>query len=208
MKKSFEKLKTINLDYKATVDALAGSYAEAGLCDRQYNDEIKAQRLTERNVDYNARIDAAAEKALAEATLEIDKLRGAMRAYITGSDDAAALAAAQALVSAGVELSDTELAAFSEKGGFATLKLLEKHTGGKVETPDLEKFNTELREVQGHFNSIKNYRGGLAHVGPASPWGNALSPVVSNEVHRGLIDKFGEKLDEMAERWACLGNGG
>ena len=31
MKKSFEKLKTINLDYKATVDALAESYAEAGL---------------------------------------------------------------------------------------------------------------------------------------------------------------------------------
>lgn len=204
MKTVCEKLKKINTDYKGCVDELAAQYEWDSAADLCYNEEIKAQRLRNRITDFNGRIDRAAENALAEAALEIDKLRGMFSAYIANSDDAATLAAVRAIVSAGVELSDGEAAVLSERGGFVTLKLLEKHTGGRIKAPDMESFGRELGEIRGHFNSIKYYRGGLASIAPASEWGHALHPATMSGIQQGLIEHFAEKLDCFAERWACV----
>lgn len=199
MNEVFEKLKKISDSYKKTATDIAENYDLDGRKDYLYSDEVKGQREAERNIRFNAEIDKAAEKALSEAMAEIDKLRGAVREYVVSSDDAAALAALQALVSSGVELSDSELAAFSQKGGFATWKLLEKSSGGKVRAPRLERLEEDLGELTSFFKNVVFFRGGLGGINVARPWGQ--SGTFGDVVMRGQLDKFPEKLSQMQERW-------
>jgi len=202
MKTTFERLKKISSNYRAAVDELAPAYTKDAAPDASYNDEIRAERARARNNDYNARIDALARKAQEAAAPEIAELRRAIQAYTTSSTDPATLATLQGLISAGVELSDAEIKAFAQKGGYAVLKLLERPSKGHVKAPDPMRFEQELRDLEIHFKDISTYRGGLAKISPDKPWG--LVPVTGNVIMAGRLDKFPAKLDAMAERWACI----
>ncbi len=202
MKSIFGKLKQISSDYRAAVDELAEDYELAGRQDYLYNNEIKAQRVQQRNADFNNRISQAAARAQEAAAPEIVKLRGAIQAYITDSTDPATVQTRQALLSAGVELSDMEIVAFAEKGGYAVLRLLEKPSKGHVVAPDPMRFEQELRDLEIHFRDIGAYRGGLASISTDRPWGQA--PATGSVIVRGMIDKLPAKLDAMAARWAVL----
>ena len=202
MKTIFDRLLKISSEYRETVDSLAQDHDLESRHDFQLRDEIKAQRAAERNARFNAEIDKAAKKAAEAATPEINKLRSAIRKYITSSDDAGALAAVQALVSAGVELSATELAAFSGKGGFAVRKLLEKHTSGKVKPLSVESLEGDLKELETFFRDITAYRSELGDINTARPWGQ--SGAVGSVIMQGQLDKFPEKLGEMAARWSAV----
>lgn len=200
--KQFEQLKRISNNYRAAVDNLAEDYELAGRQDYRYNDEIRAQRVRERNVDYNARIDATAARAVEDAASVIDELRAVLKTYITSSDDTGTLAAMQALVISGVTLTDAELAAFSEKGGFVTLKLLEKYSGGRFKAPTVDGLEENLKELETFFKDLSAYRGSLAPINPVRPWGQ--SPTVGSKIQQGMIEHFSEKLDAMVARWSTL----
>lgn len=62
--KEFEVLKRISTNYKTAVDALSVEYETDAARDSRYSDEIKAQRVQERNSRFNAEIDKAAQKAV------------------------------------------------------------------------------------------------------------------------------------------------
>lgn len=202
MKATFERLKKISSNYRAAVDELAEEYELDGRRDYLYNDEIKNQRVQERNADYNAKIDVLAKKAQETAGPEIVKLRETIQTYITNSTDPATVQTLQALLAAGVELSSAEIEAFVKKGGYAILRLLEGPGKGHIKAPDPMRFEQELKDLATHFEDISTYRGGLAKISPDKPWG--LVPVTGNVIMAGRLDKFPAKLDAMAERWACI----
>lgn len=54
----------ITTAYKTAVDALSVEYETDAARDSRYSDEIKAQRVQERNSRFNAEIDKAAQKAV------------------------------------------------------------------------------------------------------------------------------------------------
>jgi len=202
VKTTFEKLKEIASDYRTAVDELAEEYELDGRQDYLYNDEIKAQRVQERNADFNERIARVAAKAQEAATPEIAKLRGAIQAYITTSTDPATVQTLQALLSAGVELSSAEIEAFAQKGGYGVLRLLEKPSMGHIVAPSPERYERELKDLERNFRDIGFYRGKLAAIGPGGYFGQGST--VSSVVMQGMIDKLPAKLDAMAERWACI----
>lgn len=202
MKNAFEKLKKISNGYRAEVDSLAEDYDLDGRQDYLYSDEIKAKRLQARNADFNGRIAQAVAKAQEAAAPEIAKLRRAAQAYITNSTDPATVQTLQALLTAGVELSDMEIDAFSKKGGYGVLRLLEKPSKGHIVAPSPEKFEQEIKGIEHHFRDIWAYRGGMASFGPGGYFGQ--SSAVGNAVMKGMIDKLPAKLDEMSERWSVF----
>lgn len=202
MKKVFENLKKISGNYRATVDSLAEDYDLDGRKDYLYSDEVKAQRLQERNAAFNSRIDAAAAKAKEDAAPEIAKLREALKRYITTSADPTTLATLQSLIAGGVELSGAEIAAFADGAGYAVLRLLEKPSGGHIQAPKLESMEADLKGLETHFKDISAYRGGLASIGAGGYWGQ--SSAVGSTIMKGQFDSFIEKVDEVAGRWACL----
>lgn len=203
--KVFEDLKKISSNYRVAVDSLAEDHDLDGRKDYLYSDEIKAQRLQERNATFNSRIDAMAAKAKEDAAPEIAKLRETLKKYITTSADPATLATLQSLIAGGVELSSAEIAAFADEAGYAVLRLLEKPSGGHIQAPKLEALEADLKELECYFRDISAYRGKLAPIGAGGYWG--LSAVVGSTIMKGQIDHFTERMDEVAARWACLYTG-
>lgn len=202
MKEHFEKLKKIYADYKTAVDALAPAYVKDAAPDASYNDTIQAERAQARNEKFNAEIDRLAAKAEADATTEIEKLRAAVHSYIVNSTDPATVQTLQALLSAGVELSSAEIDSFAQKGGYAVLRMLERHSGGHVQAPSLEQFNQDVKDVILHVQGLKYYRGELAAIGTGGLFGQSAE--MSNIVVGGWFNTFPAELDKMAERWAVL----
>lgn len=202
MRTIFERLKTISNEYRNTVDDLSENYELDGRRDFQFNDEIKSQRLQERNAKFNRLIDDAARKAVEAAAPLIAELREKLKGYITSSDDADMLTTVQALIAGNVTLTDAELAAFSGKGGYATLKLLEKYTHGRVTAPKMNALEADLKELEVFFKDIGCYRAGMAAISQSRPWGQHA--VVGNAVVKGQLDHFPDKLTEIQTRWASL----
>ncbi len=202
MKNAFEALKRISNDYRATVDGLGEDYELAGRQDYLYNDTLKGQRVQQRNADFNERIAQAAARAQTAAGLEIGKLRAALQTYITNSTDPATVQTLQALLAAGVELSDIEIAAFAEKGGYAILKLLEKPSRGHIVAPAPERYKLEMDNLERHFKDLWAYRGSMADFGPGGYAGR--SSAVGSVIMQGKLDKFPAEVDAMAQRWAAL----
>lgn len=200
--KEFETLKKINNDYRAAVDDLSEDYDLDGRRDYQFSDEIKAQRLQERNSRFNSEIDAAAKKAVEAAGPEFVKLRERLRTYITTSADPATLSTLQALISGGVQLSEAEIAAFADGAGYAVLRLLEGPSKGHVQAPKLDKLEADLKELESHFRNLRAYRGGMAGASTETAWGQ--SATVGSAIQQGMIDRFPAKVDEIAGRWACV----
>lgn len=198
----FEAMKRISDNYKATVDSLSEDYDLDGRRDYQYSDEIKAQRLQERNDRFNAEIDKAAQKAVEAAAPEFAKLRERLRTYIATSADPATLSTLQALIAGGVELTEAEIAAFADGAGYAVLRLLEGPSKGHVQAPKPDKLEADLKELEGHFRSLRAYRGGMASASTETAWG--MSATVGSVIQQGMIDKFPKKVDEIAGRWACV----
>lgn len=202
MKKAFENLKKISSDYRAFVDGLTSDYQGQSGQDHLYSDEIKAKLLAERNAAFNAKIDSAAQKAAEMAAVEIAKLRTAMQEYITDSTDSATIQTLQALLSAGVELSTTEINAFAAKGGYGVLRLLSKPSKGHIQAPKPDQLETDLKKLESYFKDISAYRGELSSIGTNSYWGR--TPVVGSVIMRGQIDSFAKNVDEIAKRWDCI----
>lgn len=151
--REFESLKKINSNYRDAVDSLSEDYDLDGRRDYQFSDEIKAQRLQERNSRFNSEIDAAAKKAVDAAAPEFVKLRERLRTYIATSADPATLSTLQALISGGVELTDAEITAFADGAGYAVLRLLEGPSKGHVQAPKLDKLEVGLKELEAHFRT-------------------------------------------------------
>lgn len=200
--KEFESLKKINDNYKTAIDALSVEFETDAARDARYSDEIKAQRLQERNARFNAEIDAAANKAVEAAAPEFVKLREKLRTYITTSADPATLSTIQALITGGVELTDAEIAAFADGAGYAVLRLLEGPSKGHVQAPKLDKLEAELKELEAHFRNLRAYRGGMAGASTETFWGR--SATVGSVIQQGMIDKFSGTVDEIAGQWAGI----
>lgn len=198
--KEFESLKKINDNYKTAIDALSVEYETDADRDSRYSDELIAQRVAERNARFNAEIDKAAQKAVDAAAPEIAKLRKVLKEYITTSGDPATLSTIQALIAGGVELTDAEIAAFADGAGYAVLRLLEGPSKGHVQAPKLDKLEAELKELEAHFRNLRAYRGGMAGASTETFWGRSAS--VGSVIQQGMIDKFHEKVDEIAAQWA------
>lgn len=159
---------------------------------------------TERNAAYNAEIDKLAQKAQEQAAPVIAELREIVQRYITSSTDPDTLTTLQGLIAAGVDLSETEINAFAEKGGYYVLRLLEKPSRGHITAPRLEKFEAELKTLENHFRDIGSYRGGLASIGPGGYFGQTST--TGSVIMKGMIDGLPGKLDAMSERWTVLEN--
>lgn len=202
MKELFENLKKLSNDYKAAVDSLSEDYDLDGRRDYLYSDEIKAQRVAERNARFNAEIDAAAKKAVDAATPEFAKLREKLRVYITTSADPATLATLQSLIAGGVELNDAEVAAFADGAGYAVLRLLEGPSKGKVQAPKLDALEAGLKELEAHFRNLRAYRGGMAGASTETFWGQ--SAAVGSVIQQGMIDRFHEKVNGIAAQWTGI----
>lgn len=202
MKNAFDKLKKISSDYKNAVDALAPDYQSDGARDHLWSEAEQARRKTERNAAYNAEIDKLARKAQEQAAPVIAELREAVQRYITSSTDPATLTTLQGLIAAGVALTDAEINAFAQKGGYGVLRLLERPSRGHVKAPVPEVYEKELQELERYFRDIKSYRGGLAAISTDRPWGQY--PAVGNVIAEGKINGFAGKVDGFAERWAVL----
>lgn len=200
--REFESLKKINSDYKAAVDSLSEDCDLDGRRDYLYSDEVKAQRVAERNARFNAEIDAAAKKAVDAAAPEFVKLRERLRTYITTGSDPATLSTLQALIAGGVELTDAEIAAFADGAGYAVLRLLEGPSKGRVQAPKLDTLETGLKELEAHFRSLRAYRGGMAGASTERFWGQ--SATVGSVIQQGMIDKFHEKVDGIAAQWSSI----
>lgn len=198
----FGNLKKINDDYKSAVDSLSEDYDLDGRRDYQFSDEIKAQRLQERNARFNAEIDKAAREAADKAAPEFVKLREKLRTYITTGADPVTLSTIQVLIAGGVELTDAEIAAFADGAGYAVLRLLEGPSKGHVQAPKLDKLEAELKELEAHFRNLRAYRGGMAGASTETFWG--MSATVGSVIQQGMIDKFHEKVDEIANGWELV----
>lgn len=198
----FENLKKINDGYKTAIDALSVEFETDAARDARYSDEIKAQRVAERNARFNTEIDAAAKKAVDAATPEFAKLREKLRVYITTSADPATLATLQSLIAGGVELNDAEVAAFADGAGYAVLRLLEGPSKGRVRAPELDKLEAGLKELEAHFRNLRAYRGGMAGASTETFWGQ--SAAVGSVIQQGMIDKFHEKVDGIAAQWTGI----
>lgn len=200
--KEFEVLMKLSDDYKADVDSLSEDYDLDGRRDYQFSDEIKAQRVAERNARFNSEIDAAAKKAVDAAAPEFAKLREKLRAYITTSADPATLATLQSLIAGGVELNDAEVAAFADGAGYAVLRLLEGPSKGKVQAPKLDALEAGLKELEAHFRNLRAYRGGMDGACAETFWGQ--SAAVGSVIQQGMIDRFHTKVDEAAAQWTGI----
>ena len=202
MTNAFDKLKKISSDYKIAVDALTPDYQHDGARDHLWSEEVQARMKTDRNAAYNAEIDKLAQKAQEQAAPVIAELRETVQRYITSSTDPATLTTLQGLIAAGADLSEAEIKAFAEKGGYYVLRLLEKPSRGHITAPSLEKFEAEVADLERHFRDLWAYRGGLASIGSGGYFGQAST--TSSVIMKGMIDGLPGKLDAMAERWAVL----
>ena len=200
--REFESLKKINSNYRDAVDSLSEDYDLDGRRYYQFSDEIKAQRLQERNARFNAEIDAAAKKAVEAAAPEFAKLREKLRTYITTSGDPDTLSTLQALIAGGVELTEAEITAYADGAGYAVLRLLEGPSKGRVQAPKLDAMEQDLKSLEAHFRNLRSYRGGMASASTETAWG--MSATVGSVIQQGMIDKFPGKVDEIAGRWACV----
>lgn len=198
----FETLKKINDGYKTAIDALSVEFETDAARDARYSDEIKAQRVAERNDRFNGEIDAAAKKAVDAAAPEFAKLREKLRAYITSNADPATLSTLQALIAGGVQLNDSEIAAFADGAGYAVLRLLEGPSKGKVQAPKLDALEAGLKELEAHFRNLRAYRGGAAGASAETFWGQ--SAAVGSVIQQGMIDRFHEKVDGIAAQWTGI----
>lgn len=203
--KQIEQLKKISDSYKENIDDLAESYELDTRKDYLYSDAVQAQRVAERNAKFNRLIDDAARKAVKDAAPLIGELRATLKTYITTSADPTTLATLQSLVSSGIELSSTEIAAFANGAGYAVLRLLEKPSKGHIRAPRVEALEADLKELDAHFQDIGAYRGEMTAFGPGGYFGQ--SSTVGNIVVKGKIDHFADKLTEIQERWAVLEGG-
>lgn len=202
MKTIFDHLLKISNNYKETVDDLAQDCDLDGRRDYLYADEIKAQRVQERNSKFNKLVDRAAEEAAERAMPEIGKLRERLKQYVTSSSNPAAMQTLQALLAGGVELSSAELAAFAEGADYATLRLLEKPSGGHIQAPSLADMEKDVKELAAHFRSLRAYRGAIAGASTEIFWG--MPAPVGSKIQEGMLTHFPEKLDAMQQRWAIL----
>ena len=204
MKNELAELKKISVEYKDAVDELSSAYeyqvryAE----DHLYNDAERERRVAARNADFNGKICALAQKAQADAAQVISQLREEFQEYITTSTNPATIQTVSALLSAGVELSNMEITAFAENGGYGVLRLLEKPSKGHIKAPDPATFEREVSNLERHFRDISSYRGALAAISTERPWGQG--PSTGNAIMKEALKHFPEKLDEMAQHWAFL----
>lgn len=202
MNEVFEKLKKISDNYKETVDDISENYDLDGRKDYVYNDTVRVERQQKRNIRFHGEIDAAVQKSVKDAEPLIAKLRTALRKYVVTSSDPTTLATLQSLIAGGVELTDLELGAFADGAGYAVLRLLENHSKGRVHAPELGKLESDAKELESYFRNLTAYRGSMAETSTARPWGQ--SPVMGNAIEASRINGFGDKLEEMATRWACV----
>lgn len=205
MKQTFENLKKIFSSYKNSVDKLAESYAGEAAADSRYSDVVIAERKAERNQRYNAEVGDKAARAEKNAMEEIEKLRAAVKRYITNTSDLTTMQTVQAVLAAGVELSDAEADALASGASYMTLKLLSKATNGRITPPNLKVYNEDLLTIGRFAEGMRYYRGdgAMAGIGAGGLFGQ--NGTMSSAVTGNWLVNADSTLTEMATRWATLG---
>lgn len=202
MTEIFEKLKKISDNYKESTDDMAENCVLDSYKDFRYSDAVKTEREQKRNTQFHAAVDEAVQKAVKDAEPLIGKLRTALKRYVVTSSDQAALETLRYLIAGGIGLTDLELEAFADRGGYAIMRLLENHSKGRISAPKLAELEADTKELEAHFRDLTAYRGDMAATSTARPWGQ--SPTLGNALEANRINGFKAKLEEMETRWACV----
>ena len=200
--KHFEIIGKASRDFIKSVDSIIPEIQAEAERDKSFADFVQRDRQAARR-EYAAKIindGAAAAKRTAQA--EIDAMRSAFKKYMTTTKDPGALQSLQALISGGVELSPAEVEAFAATGDYATLRLLEPHSKGRVKAPGLEEFDRDMKELALYFDGLSSYCGPaceLADYTTARYFG--MPPKTAGTVVKGRADNFQATLEEIATRW-------
>ncbi len=208
MKKGhFEAIKKASADFVRQVDAIIPDQQREAETDYLYSDATKRDRQEKRRAAATHVINDGAAEAKRKATIEIDAMRAAFKKYMTTTDPAA-LQSLQALISAGTELTPAEVEAYAATGDYATLRILEPRSKGRVKAPSLSAFEHDMANIIDHFNMLFAYSGPaceLADSVTARPYGQ--SPRVAGSIVKGKIRGLSSELDEIAARWEIIKEG-
>ena len=191
--KHFEIIGKASRDFIKSVDSIIPEIQAEAERDKSFADFVQRDRQAARR-EYAAKIindGAAAAKRTAQA--EIDAMRSAFKKYMTTTKDPGALQSLQALISG------------AATGDYATLRLLEPHSRGRVKAPDLTRFETDMKELALYFDGLACYCGPaceLADYTTARHFG--LPSRTGGTIVKGKADHFQATLDEIATRWSIV----
>lgn len=204
-KKHFEIIEQAAADFIKRVDAIIPGQQVEAKSDHYFADAVQSQRREARRAAAEFAINDGAKAAREKATAEVEAMRTAFKKYMTATSDPGALQSLQALVNAGVELTPAEVEAYAATGDYATLRILEPHSKGRVTAPSVEAFEQDMRAILGHFDMLTAYSGPaceLAEAVTARPWGQSAR--VNGAILKGTIPTFPGKLAEIAARWEIV----
>ncbi len=205
-KEHFANIQKAQNDYIRRIDNLAAAQNKEAQTDYIFSDAVKRDRLEARRKAAQFAMSDGAREAKQKAAVEVEAMKQAFRAYIVKPTDPATLASLQALLSGGVDLTDREIQAYADMGNYTILRLLQPYSRGRVTVPDIDAFERDMGEILSHFDTLSAYSGAnneLADFVTARPWGQ--SAAVNGAILKGSIPKFPGKLEEIASRWAIVG---
>ena len=198
----FETIQQAAAAHIKKIDELAAAATQEAKTDHLFADVVQAERKERRRAGAMEIISESAAAAKQKAVTEIENMRKAFSTHMTTTTDPGALQSLQALISAGITLSQSEVDAFAATGDYAALRLLEQHTKGRVKAPTLENFNKDMTDISLYFDLLAAYSGPgheLADAVTARPWGQ--SPTVAGAMLEGQTRHFPAMLDEISSRW-------
>lgn len=203
--KYFDTIKQASAGFVAAVDSMIPDYQREANADRQYNADLQQQRRADRNTNTRRAVEAAAAAAKSAADAAISEMKGDFDAYMMKSHPA--LPTLQAMLSAGVQLTEQEIKTFAQTQNFAILRLLEKPSRGHIVAPDRARFDNDMQELTSLFNSLAGYCGPNAELLDTIPARNGgLSPRVYATVIKAQLANLPAKLAEISERWGGVDN--
>ncbi len=204
----FDNLAKASADFIKGVNAIIPDVQKNAAEDANWAEFVQKDRREARAAYVAATINEGAATAKRKAEAELDAMRAAFKKYMTAVTDPTALQSLQALVNAGVELTPAEVEAYATTGDYATLRVLEPHSKGRVKAPDLTRFETDMRELALYFDGLTSYSGPaceLADYTTARYFG--LPSRTGGTIIKGKADHFQATLDEIAARWSMVKEG-
>ncbi len=207
-KNHFDNLAKASTDFIKSVDSIIPDVQKNAAEDKNWAEFVQKDRREARAAYVAATINEGAATAKRKADAELDAMRAAFKKYMTTTSDPGALQSLQALIGAGVKLSRAEVEAFAASNDYATLRLLEPHSQGRVKAPDLTRFETDMKEIAFYFGGLSSYSGPaceLADYTTAHYFG--LPSKTAGTIVKGKADHFQATLDEIAARWSMVKEG-
>ena len=187
--KHLDALAAIAADYTAKIDSLVDNYKFDGRYDYQYNDEMRQQRVNERNARYESEIKRIADSSREQAQTHLDGLRQIMTDFVTSDTDPALLAQLQAIKATGIKLTGAEIQLYQKKcNTYLSKRILAEIVGVDSGPPKIEDFESDLSSLTETFSNLFSYLGnsgqlcGLSPTPPASRW--AADTVIGHTIER------------------------